>query len=890
MKKKEEELYIIDGSSYLYRGYFAIRQNLTTSKGFPTKAIFNVTNMVLKVLREKDPAYCVVVWDAKGPNFRHEIYPQYKANRPPMPEDLAVQIPLVKEIIGALGIPQLEVEGVEADDTIATITKGIRGIKKVIVSGDKDLLQLVDDECIIWDPMKDEWIDLKAIGDRFGIPPERLRDVQALSGDSSDNIPGVKGVGPKKALKLIQEFGSLEDLLERLDELPKGKLKEAILSEKENIPLYFRLVGLKADVPLRLGLKGFERKRVETERLRELFEELELKKFLNELIEVKKIEYNQYRLIEDHRGLEEISRLAREKGEIVIDTETNSQSPVGAELVGISITFEPPVAYYIPIAHKGYGQNVGIEEVRSCLGPILEDKEIKKVGQNIKYDLIVLEGAGISLRGISGDTMIASYLLDPSRRAHNLDALAREYLGHKTITFKELMRGRKLKDFSEVEVKEAMQYACEDVHVTALLKDILYERLEKAGLFGLFREVEVPLIRVLAKMESTGVLVDKEGIKELGREFDRRISALEEDIFILAGERFNINSHQQLQSILFEKLGLDSKKKTKKKTGLSTDMEVLNSIKDQHPIGGLLMEYRNLTKLKGTYIDGLLKEINPKTGRVHTSYNQTVTATGRLSSSNPNLQNIPVRSEDGLRIRALFVAGPGNVFLSADYSQIDLRVLAHYSKDKALIEAFKKGEDIHSKTASEIFDVHPAFVTPEMRRIAKTVNFGIIYGMSPYGLAKELGIERSKAKNFIERYFARYPGVKRYMEEAIEHARSKGFVTTLLGRRRFIPEIKERLKHIRQFGERTAINTPIQGSAADIIKLAMLKVFDLLEAKALGTRLILQVHDELVFEVPEDEIDIVTKEVKSIMEGVMDLEVPLVVNIGIGHNWAEAKA
>ncbi|OCC16074.1 DNA polymerase I [Dissulfuribacter thermophilus] len=890
MKKGPEELFIIDGSSYLYRGYFAIRQNLTTSSGFPTKAIFNVTNMILKVLREKDPGYCVVVWDAKGPNFRHELYPQYKANRPPMPEDLVIQVPYVKEIVEALGIPQIEIEKVEADDSIATICKGLKGVKKVIVSGDKDLVQLVDDECVIWDPMKDDWIDKKAVLERFGVEPEKLLDVQTLSGDTADNIPGVKGIGPKKALKLIQDFGSVEELLQRIDELPKGKLKDNLKLEQENIPVYKALVGLKTDVPIDLDLKKFERRPWDIDRLKELFEKFEFQKFLNDLIPKKKIEYDDYELALDHSKLDEIKELIQRAKEVVIDTETDSENPIGARLIGISIAISPPKAYYIPIAHKEETRNLSLETVKSVLGPIFKDENIKKIGQNIKFDIIVLRSSGFQVHGVYGDTMVASYLLDPSRRQHNLETLAKEYLGHQMISFKELMRGRKFKDFSEVSIEEAMRYSCEDVHVTFLLKDILFKRLQDAGLMELFHKVEIPLINVLAHMEQVGILIDQKGAKELSKEFDSKISELEKKIHDLAGIKFNINSHQQLQKVLFERLGLTSKKKTKKKTGYSTDTEVLQELREEHPICDLLLEYRNLSKLKSTYLDGLLKMINPRTNRIHTSYNQTVTATGRLSSSNPNLQNIPIRTEDGLRIRSLFIADEGKLFLSSDYSQIDLRVLAHYSKDKALIEAFLKGEDIHTKTASEIFDVHPAFVTPEMRRMAKTVNFGIIYGMSPYGLSKELGIDRSKAKTFIQKYFEKYPGVKQYMDKAIETARKQGFVTTILDRRRFIPEINSPLKHVREFAERTAINTPIQGSAADIIKLAMIRAHEFIEKRQLRARLILQVHDELVFEVPEDEIEILKEEVKKIMEGAVKLDVPLIANIGIGKNWAEAKA
>ena len=639
-----------------------------------------------------------------------------------------------------------------------------------------------------------------------------------------------------------------------------------------------------------MDLARFRRRQKDLDRLKELFEELEFKKFLSELRNTPEIEYHHYTLALTEDMLKKIAAKALEVKDMVIDTETDCETPVGARLVGISVAMDPPRAYYIPLAHKGFNDNLDMRVVNKILGPILKNDIIKKTGQNIKYDIIVLDAHGLELDGIHGDTMIASYLLDPSRRSHALDVLSMEYLGHRMITYKDVVERKKLKNFSEVEINDAMRYSCEDCHVTWLLKDILFERLKKAGLFELFKNVEIPLIEVLAHMEKTGVLLDQDGIRRLGKEFGERISRLEEEIFRVSEERFNINSPQQLQFVLFEKLGLKSTKKTKKKTGLATDMEVLNELKDQHPICALIIEYRNLAKLKGTYIDGLLKVINPSTGRVHTSYNQTVTATGRLSSSNPNLQNIPVRTEDGLKIRRLFIAGPDKVLVSADYSQIDLRVLAHYSQDKTLVDAFKKGEDIHSRTASEIFHVHPTFVSGEMRRIAKTVNFGIIYGMSPYGLAKELGIARSKAKEFIDRYFEMYPGVKEYMEWAVKEATQRGFVTTILGRRRFIPEIKSRVKHIREFARRTAINTPIQGSAADIIKLAMIQVHAFIKERGLQADLILQVHDELILEVREEDVDPIVSNVKDIMEHVIDLRIPLAVNIATGKNWAEAKS
>ena len=574
----------------------------------------------------------------------------------------------------------------------------------------------------------------------------------------------------------------------------------------------------------------------------------------------------------------------------MIDTETTSQRPMEASLVGISLCFRPPEAVYLPVGHDTGETQLDMETVTRHLAPLLSQVSLYKIGQNIKYDLIVLRRHGLEIENIAGDTMVASYLLDPTRRRHNLDEIARDVLGHKMISYKEVTKGlTRSQNFSHVSLEKATEYACEDVHVTCVVKDRFHQELKEKGLWKLYSEVEVPLIPVLADMEMKGILVDKAGLAELKKEFGKRLRELESQIFELAGHEFNINSTKQLAEVLFEELNLPQLKKTKKKTGYSTDVEVLKSLAKIHPLPERLLEYRNLSKLKSTYVDGLEKEINPETGRIHTSFNQTVTATGRLSSSEPNLQNIPVRTEEGRRIRALFTAAQGNVLVSADYSQIDLRVLAHYSGDENLVRAFKAGEDIHRRTAAQIFDVEPEFVTLDMRRVAKTVNFGIIYGMSAYGLAKELGISRKEAKRFIDTYFERYPGVKKFMGRIIEKAKRQGFVETILGRRRYIKEINSRNRIIRQFAERTAINTPIQGSAADIIKLAMLKVAERFREQGPETRLLLQVHDELVAECPEARKESTAHVLKETMEGVVDLMVPLKVAVGWGKNWDEIK-
>ncbi|NDY43159.1 DNA polymerase I [Dissulfurirhabdus thermomarina] len=880
-------VFLIDGSSYLYRAYFAIRQDLTTRSGFPTKAVLGVTNMLWKVLREKDPAYVAVAWDAKGPTFRHGIYPDYKVNRPAMPDDLQLQVPRVREVVEALGLPQLEVPGYEADDIIATLVERLRDHPVLVVSGDKDLQQLLGPRVTLWDPMKDEVLDLEALRRRTGLDPERLRDVMALSGDTSDNIPGVPGVGPKTALRLIREFGSLDRLLERVDEIPQKGLREKIRAAAGDLPLWRRLVTLATDVPVPGEVEAYRRRPPDTERLRALFQELGFTRLLREMVPDQRIDEAAYEVVRDEAALRDWAERARRAELLTLDTETTSEIPMQARLVGISLCITPPAAAYIPVAHDGAGPQLSLERVIEALGPVLADPDVPKLGQNIKYDRIVLARHGVELRGIAGDTMVASYLLDPSRRRHNLNDLAQEFLGHTMTTFKEVTAGQTGRpDFRKVPVEKAAAYACEDAHATALVHERLVPRLKEHGLWELYREIEVPLIEVLARMEMAGILVDAEGLDRLADEFAERLAALEQDIHRAAGTPFNVNSPRQLSEILFDRLKLPKGKKTRKRTAASTDVEVLTELAERHELPALVLAYRNLAKLRSTYVEGLRRMIHPETGRVHTSFNQTVTATGRLSSSEPNLQNIPVRTEEGRRIRALFRAAPGHVLLSADYSQIDLRVLAHYSGDAALLAAFRAGADIHRRTAAEIFDVHPDLVTPEMRRVAKTVNFGIIYGMSAYGLAKELRVPQKEAQGFIDRYFARYPGVRRYMEETVAAAREKGYVTTLLGRRRYIPDIGARVRSVREFAERTAINAPIQGTAADIIKLAMLRVDEALRASASRAAMLLQVHDELVLEVPAAEAAAVARVVKERMESVMELAVPLVVGIGTGPDWA----
>ena len=890
-KKSSPPLFLIDGSSYLYRAYFAIRQPMTANDGFPTKVIYGLTNMLWKVLKEKDPEYVAIVWDAKGTTFRHDLYTDYKANRPAMPDDMSVQIPYVKEIVNALGLTQLEKKGYEADDIIATLARGLSNQNIIIVSGDKDLLQLIGPQVSIWDSMKDEVTDLDNFYKRFGLEPVQFLDVMTLTGDTSDNIPGVPGIGLKTALKLIKNYGSVDNLIRQLDELPKGKIKERLELHKDRLDLWRRLVSLVDDITVSLDMNSFRRNPPDQQRLRRLFKQFNLTRFLDQMVPEQTISFKEYELIQSQKDLVRWAEMARKASRIVIDTETTSEFPMKAKIVGISLCITPPKAAYIPIGHESQEPQLNLSQVAKVLGPIFSDRKIEKIGQNIKYDLIVLANHGMELKGIYVDTMLASYLLNPSKRRHNLAGIAQEVLGHHMISFKEVTEKQKgVKNFAYVPLPLARDYSCEDVHVTSLVHNALRKRLKESSLWELLERVEVPLIRIIAEMEMSGILVDREGLDALSTEFSQRLCDLDKKIIRLAGEPFNINSTKQLAEILFIKLKLPQIKKTRKKTSYSTDVDVLKELAQSHELPQQILIYRNLSKLKSTYVDGLKRMVNPDTGRVHTSFNQTVTSTGRLSSSDPNLQNIPVRTEEGRRIRALFIPAPGNLLLSADYSQIELRVLAHYSGDEALINAFRNNEDIHRITAAEVFSVFPELVTPEMRRAAKTVNFGIIYGISAYGLAKELGTGNKQAKEFIDRYFAKYPGVKRYIRETIEKSKEQKYVTTMLGRRRHIPDIKNRVRAVREFAERTAINTPIQGTAADIIKLAMIEVDSNIQAEKMPCRLLLQVHDELIIEASEKEIKRISMMVKETMENVVDLAVPLKVDIGWGVNWAELES
>jgi len=897
MTNTVKKLYLIDGSSYIYRAFHAIR-DLRTSKGFPTNAIYGFVGMILKIIREVKPDYFAIVFDSRGPTFRDELFREYKANRPEMPDELVPQIPRIHEVVKAFRIPAISLEGYEADDLIATLVKKLDapGLECVVVTGDKDLMQLVSDRVRLYDPMKEKFSGPEEVREKFGVGPERVVEILGLAGDAIDNIPGVPGIGDKTAKDLIQAFGSIEGVLENLERIPGEKKKQNLREHAETARLSKKLATLADDAPLQVSLPELVPAEPDRARLSELFREFEFTRFSRELAPEKTISYQEYKTILAEEELDRVLREIPQAPRLSVDLETvNPQipgvTPVGAEIVGISLSLKEHEAFYIPVAHRylGVPRQLSRDLVLAKLKPILENPAIPKVGQNIKYDYEVFKNYAITLAGVSFDPMVASYLLNPGKAIHGLSELALEYLGHTIISYKEVTgtEGKKQprRSFDEVEVERATVYSGEDADLALILSGLLEKKLKEENLDGLFRELELPLIPVLAEMEWAGVKLDLELLKKLSAEFAVELKIREEEIHRLAGEEFNINSPKQLAEILFEKLKLPVKKKTK--TGYSTDVEVLSELSAIHPLPKNLLEYRNFFKLKSTYVDALPGLVNPRTGRVHASFNQAVTATGRLSSSDPNLQNIPIRTPEGREIRRAFIAEEGHQLLSADYSQIELRILAHLSEDPILVESFEKGEDVHKRTAALIFG-NAAESLDELRRRAKVINFGIVYGMSAYGLAKELGVEVRLAQAIIDDYFQRYRGVKTYLDETLAAARERGMVSTLWGRRRPLPELKSPDKNTRNFAERMAINTPIQGSAADLIKAAMIRISKSLPEKGAQARMIIQVHDELVFEVPEKELEAVRELVREEMEGVIKLRVPLKVDINSGPNWAEA--
>jgi DNA polymerase-1 len=890
---QHKTVYLIDGTAYIHRAYHAVR-SLSTSNGFPSNAVFGFTRMLIKLIEDKAPEYVAMFFDSKGPTFRHKIYSDYKANRPPMAEDMAVQIPYIKDVTDGFNIPIYELAEYEADDLIGTVAQKAveQGYDVIMVTGDKDFMQLVTDKITIWDPMKDEVIDRAAVFEKYGLEPSQMLDVLGLAGDSSDNIPGVPGIGPKTAITLLQSFSTMQQLYDQIDQVKAAKQREKLIDNKEQAFLSRELAEINTQVPIPIDISAFRLTAPDNLKLANLFKELEFRQLQKAYPISTDLSEKTYRSILDESSLNELIDNLNHAGIFAVDTETTSVDPMAAKLVGLSFAVKPDEGFYIPCAHvyPGAPEQLALDSVLKKLKKVLEDPDVKKIGQNIKYDWTVLKRHGINLSGVVFDTMLASYLINPEKRAHNLDQIALDFLDHKMISYKEVTAGddRKINNFSEVDLEKAAPYACEDADITLMACKKFTPMLESEGLTRLFETVEMPLIPVLMRMEMAGIRVDQDRLVELSKDLSFALEQTEQQIYSAAGEEFNINSSQQLGRILFDKLQLPVQKKTKKKTAFSTDVDVLTTLSDRHELPALVLKHRSMAKLKSTYVDALFELINPDTGRIHTSYNQTVTATGRLSSSNPNLQNIPIRTEEGRKVRGAFIPRDGWSFVSMDYSQVELRLLAHYSDDEILIDAFTKDEDIHTRTAAEVFQALPVMITNELRQQAKVINFGIMYGMSAFSLSKELKISQKMAKTYIDHYFKRYSGVRQFIDSTIETARETMMVSTELGRIRLLPDINSKNANIRGFAERTAVNTKIQGTAADLIKLAMIKVDAALYANGLQSKMLLSVHDEIVFEVPPEELDQIKMMGKEIMENIWAFKVPLKVNVAEGKDWAEA--
>lgn len=909
-------IFLIDGTALAYRGHFAfIRNPLRNSKGQNTSAVFGVANSLLKIRREEKPDFWVFVFDTPEPTFRDELYADYKATRESTPDDLIEQLPKVKDLARALGCKLIEMPGFEADDLIATLTRKAlsEGMDVVIASGDKDMMQLVSDHVSIYNPRKGgaeiEWLDPAGVKAKFGVPPERVRDVLALMGDNSDNVPGVPGIGPKTAVELISQYGDLESTLKAAESVKRPALREKLQAYADQARLSMKLVTLHEDCPVDWTPQEWHATTLDEKAAARLFADLEFKSLIKWLSPdlsapqsstaepaepagtVPSDTPGKYTRV---RTLEELRSLAVKMSEaewLAVDTETTSLSLNDAELVGISLSFKHAEAYYIPVGHADAEANLPLAEVLEILRPVLTGEKPRLVAQNVKYDAMVFARYHMELRGIGFDPMLASYCLDPAARAHGLDALAEQHCGHTMQPITELIgSGAKQQSFSLVDADAATYYAAEDADYTFRLFHILSPKLIPAGVARLFEEIELPLAPVLGRMERAGVNIDREYLRALSKTMQQQIDGLVTRIYDAAGEEFNLNSPAQLGHILFDILKLAPVRKTAKTAQRATDVAVLEKLASEHPLPQLMLEYRQLAKLKSTYVDALVELVHPTTGRVHTSYQQTVAATGRLSSTDPNLQNIPIRTEEGRQIRRAFIPrDKEHVLLVADYSQIELRLMAHFSGDPALVAAFRDAADVHARTAAEIFGIPEAEVTPDQRRLAKTANFGIIYGVSAFGLSQQSDMSVGEAKTFIDTYFKRYPGVKRYIEQTVAKARQEGMVRTLFGRRRFLPDLSSSNRQRREFAERNAVNTPMQGTAADIIKKAMIEIDRQLYQRRKRSTMTMQVHDELVFDAHRSEVDWLRGMVKEQMENVVTLEVPLVVDIGVGEDWLTAK-
>ncbi|RAL24008.1 DNA polymerase I [Lujinxingia litoralis] len=913
-------LYLVDGSSYIYRAFYAIR-NLSNSSGMPTNAIYGFTQMLKKLIEDEDPDLIAVTFDAFDADehtFRKKLYDDYKANRSAMPDELRIQIPYFRKVVEALNIPIMEQAGVEADDLIATATLQARdiGLGVCIISADKDLMQLLGDGVTMLDTMRGRRYSPDDVMERFAVTPDRVKYVLALAGDTSDNIPGVPGIGEKTGGKLIAEFGDLETLLANIDKVSGKKRKENLTEFADQARLSLELVTLREDCPIIFDTEHLHLSPPNFQALTELFHELEFESVLQDLNRWFKARgWLDDRTIEDLKDSlrdEEITRTDEERkdysaiytlealdalladikaaGRVAFDLETTSVDPLQARIVGMSFAYKPNHGVYIPVAHtyEGAPEQLSLKVVLERVAPLLEDPDFPKIGQHYKYEWLVLKRHGVAFRGVTFDTMLMSYVLDPGKNSHGLDTIAFDFLHHRNIKFTDVAgRGKNQLTFDQVPLEKATPYASEDADITLMACDVLLKQLqEEPKLLELHNSLEIPLSRVLGIMELNGVKVDCDILRLLSQEFEVELEKLQDEINVLAGGEVNPNSPTQLREVLFERLELPVKKRTK--TGPSTDQSVLEQLSELHPLPRLILEYRSFSKLKGTYVDALPELIHEETGRIHTDFNQAVAATGRLSSSNPNLQNIPIRTDRGREIRRAFIADEGHLLLAADYSQIELRIMAHLSGDPVLLEAYHNGQDIHALTASQIFDVALDTVTSEQRRAGKTINFGVMYGMGPRRLARDLDISMPEAKSYIDNYFERYKGVAAYFEKLVADAVETGYALTMFGRKRLLPTLENKGAG-RAFAERAAINTPIQGTAADIIKLAMIDIQKRIEKEHWPARMLLQVHDELIFEIAEDAMAELRPKICSMMEDIVSLNAPLIVESGVGKNWLDAK-
>ena len=893
MSEDKDPIILVDGSSYLYRAYHALPP-LTNSNNQPTGAIKGVISMIKRILIDHPDSPLAVVFDAKGKTFRHDMYSEYKANRPPMPEDLVLQIEPIHRIISLMGIKLIMISGVEADDVIGTLAEQARQKKldTVISTGDKDMTQLVCENVSVVNTMSGELLDEAGVKKKFGVDPDHITDYLALIGDKSDNVPGVDKVGPKTAVKWLEEYTDIEGVIKNAESIG-GKVGENLRSSLDTLELAYELVTIKTDVELEIGIEDLKVQDPNADELTELYKELEFNSWLQEVPQKKPVQPaidSSYKCISTKDDLDKLIKNASRAKTLALDTETTGLDYMDSDLVGISMSFTPGEAFYIPINHKDNSSpQLDMDYVLEELRPLLEDSEQKIIGQNIKFDMNILSQHGINISSIKNDTMMMSYVLDASATRHNLDALSSYYLGYKTSTFEDVAgKGVKQVTFDEVSIADATHYAAEDADVTLRLYEELLSKLESVeSLKKLNEDIEIPLIEVLSEMEQNGAVLNSKILNAQSKDLSNRIKKIEKKAYGLAGDEFNLGSTKQLREIFFDKLGYRVIKKTPGGQP-STDEKVLAELAEEYELPKILLEHRTLSKLKSTYTDKLPSQISISTGKVHTSFHQAVTTTGRLSSSDPNLQNIPIRTEDGRRIRQAFEPSKGHKFVSADYSQIELRVMAHMSKDEGLLTAFQDGEDVHSKTASEVFNVDIEAVTTDLRRNAKAINFGLIYGISAFGLGKQLNINRNLAAEYMAMYFEKYPGVKKYMETTKDFAAENGYVETLFGRRLYLRDINASNAMRRQASERAAINAPVQGTAADIMKIAMIKMHQLIKETNVEAKLILQVHDELILDTPNKEIDEVIGLVTESMMGAASLDVPLEIDVGVGDNWDQA--